>query len=168
MRRKKFEKEEEFEDDEEPDMMDIKEMVDFALDKLSEKYRKQDIIRGGRIINRISLDNNLESEVDSYHGELEGYARETGKMKILQDMLNQSERLYCEYGSGKCILSYWNMERVPPIKLSKCLKAIQVGETKTPHGRTKRLTKAGCKEPNYSIWSKSWKCKYANGKVHRL
>jgi hypothetical protein len=101
-------------------------------------------------------------------GELGEYARERGKTEILREVMNQQNRLECAYGGGNCIVSYWDEGREgSPVRLSKCSRATQIGETKTRHGKTRRLEQAGCPEPNYSIWSGAWKCKYADGDVHR-
>ena len=121
----------------------------------------------GGLVNRVKLNDLIESEVHSQRGELESYARESGKNKILRDMLKQNIRIDCAYGSGKVIAIGWDIETNPPTKTNRCLIATQIGETKTHFGRIKRLSEAGCNEPNYSILSGSWKCKYADGKNHK-
>lgn len=73
----------------------------------------------------------------------------------------------CQYGSGRCIVAILSSDiNSPTTGLTKCLKAGQIGDTKTNWGRKRRLKRTGCMEPRYNIFSKSWNCKYADGEEH--
>ncbi|MCX6746571.1 MAG: hypothetical protein NTU63_00350 [Candidatus Pacearchaeota archaeon] len=119
--------------------------------------------------NRIRLDRQVEREMDSVPGELANYARERGKASILKEMLKRDTTRDCAYRSGRVITTYWNMGKNPPVKISVCTIASQIGHTRGGLGnleRKRRLKEAGCNEPTYSIFSESWRCKLADGMDH--
>lgn len=87
-------------------------------------------------------------------------------VRDIQEIAGQRETLSCVYGTEQCIVVDWSNNQ------AFCLKARHLGEygalSRIPT-REDRLAQAGCPNPYKAMLGFGpRKCRYANGKHHKL
>lgn len=104
--------------------------------------------------------------------ELAKALRRKAKFDLIEKISTYKETYPCSYGGGNCIIShlkdsradeYWNIDHY-----GYCNRARQIREgfLGTKASRANKLERAGCPYPEFGIFG--WKCKFADGELHKL
>ncbi len=113
----------------------------------------------------------MSKDEKDYHSELERYAKTQGMFELYREALRQIRILPCSYDGSDCLFSYLarGSKESGTFIAAYCLRARQIrrGIFTSISQIEKRLEDVGCPEPRHNFFF-GWRCKYADGKCHRL